>query len=48
VRRHPHPRPASQHRERGRGLIILDALCAGAWGVEEIPFGKAVWAEIRR
>jgi two-component sensor histidine kinase len=47
VRRRPRPRPESEQRDRGRGLIILDALCPGAWGVDEIPFGKAVWAEVK-
>ncbi|MEU8626145.1 ATP-binding protein [Streptomyces sp. NPDC048669] len=47
VRRHPRLRPVSHQRDRGRGLIILDALCPGAWGVEDIPFGKAVWAEVK-
>ncbi|WP_078510020.1 ATP-binding protein [Streptomyces sp. Tu 6176] len=47
VRRHPSLRPASLERERGRGLIILDALCPGAWGTEDIPFGKSVWAEVK-
>lgn len=47
VRRRPRLRPVSQERDRGRGLILLDALCSGAWGVEDIPFGKAVWAEIK-
>ncbi|MFE6972106.1 ATP-binding protein [Streptomyces sp. NPDC057682] len=45
VRRHPRPRPPSCERDRGRGLIILDALCPGAWGIYDIPFGKSVWAE---
>ncbi|MCK8677182.1 ATP-binding protein [Streptomyces lichenis] len=46
VRRHPRRRPASDERGRGRGLVILDALCPEAWGVADIPFGKAVWAEV--
>ncbi|MEU6243030.1 ATP-binding protein [Streptomyces sp. NPDC047024] len=45
VRRRPRARPESSERERGRGLVVLDALCR-AWGVEERPFGKAVWAEV--
>lgn len=47
VRRRPRPRPVSHERDRGRGLIILDALCPGAWGVDDIPLGKAVWAEVK-
>jgi hypothetical protein len=46
VRRHPHRRADSTERSRGRGLVILDALCPGAWGVEDAPMGKAVWAEV--
>ncbi|WP_254879048.1 ATP-binding protein [Streptomyces sp. NA04227] len=46
VRRRPRIRPASDERQRGRGLIILDALCPGRWGTYDIPFGKAVWAEV--
>jgi anti-sigma regulatory factor (Ser/Thr protein kinase) len=46
VRRHPHRRPESADRTRGRGLLILDALCPGTWGVEDAPLGKAVWAEV--
>ncbi|MEU6482943.1 ATP-binding protein [Streptomyces sp. NPDC046887] len=46
VRRHPRRRSASDERGRGRGLVILDALCPDAWGVTDIPFGKAVWAEV--
>ncbi len=46
VRRHPQPRPESQQRDRGRGLIILDALCS-EWGITDAPFGKTVWAEVK-
>jgi two-component sensor histidine kinase len=48
VRRRPRRRPESVDRERGRGLVILDALCPEAWGVRDIPFGKATWAEVTR
>ncbi|MFE4057387.1 ATP-binding protein [Streptomyces sp. NPDC059096] len=48
VRRRPQPRPESAERDRGRGLLILDMLCPGAWGVDDRPFGKAVWAEVKR
>jgi two-component sensor histidine kinase len=47
VRRRPRARPESDERDRGRGLLILDSLCAGRWGVTEIPLGKAVWAEVK-
>ncbi|MFB9504534.1 ATP-binding protein [Streptomyces aurantiacus] len=47
VRRRPRARPESSERDRGRGLLILDSLCAGRWGVKEIPLGKAVWAEVK-
>ncbi|MFF2651530.1 ATP-binding protein [Streptomyces sp. NPDC058045] len=47
VRRYPRRRPESHSRERGRGLLILDGLCPGAWGVEDAVFGKVVWAEVR-
>lgn len=46
VRRRPQPRPESQQRDRGRGLIILDALCS-EWGVNDVPLGKTVWAEVQ-
>ncbi|MEF3118741.1 ATP-binding protein [Streptomyces chrestomyceticus] len=46
VRRRPRARPASGVRTRGRGLLVLDALCPGTWGVDDIPFGKSVWAEL--
>ncbi|MFJ2176701.1 ATP-binding protein [Streptomyces sp. NPDC087851] len=47
VRRRPRFRVASQERDRGRGLIIVEAL-AECWGVADRPFGKAVWAEVAR
>ena len=47
VRRRPRTRPESDQRDRGRGLVILDALCPGAWGVDDIPLGKSVWAEVK-
>ncbi|WP_432092197.1 ATP-binding protein [Streptomyces sp. bgisy100] len=46
VRRHPHFKPASEERQRGRGMFIVDALTK--WGVDERPFGKIVWAEVSR
>ncbi|MEU0115458.1 ATP-binding protein [Streptomyces bobili] len=47
VRRRPRMRPVSARRDRGRGLLILDALCPDRWGVSDRPMGKAVWAEVR-
>jgi len=44
VRRRPQPRPESDKRDRGRGLLILDGLCH--WGVDDAAFGKVVWAEV--
>ncbi|MGW0706735.1 ATP-binding protein [Streptomyces sp. NPDC002643] len=46
VRRRPQIHPASSHRDRGRGLVILDALCH-EWGVDDALFGKVVWAEVK-
>ncbi|MGA5577928.1 ATP-binding protein [Streptomyces koyangensis] len=48
VRRRPRRRPRSEARSRGRGLLVLDALREGKWGVEDIPLGKAVWADVPR
>ena len=45
VRRHPHHKPASDEHGRGRGLTIAKAL-ATRWGVDNRPFGKAVWVEV--
>ncbi|MFD8005869.1 ATP-binding protein [Streptomyces mirabilis] len=47
VRRRPRTRPESARRDRGRGLLILDALCPDRWGVSDRPMGKAVWAEVK-
>ena len=35
------------YAERGRGMLILDAL-ASAWGWEPLPTGKRVWFEIQQ
>ncbi|MEU9618443.1 ATP-binding protein [Streptomyces sp. NPDC048155] len=52
VRRMPRHQFASAERDhernRGRGLVILDALCPGLWGSGDRPLGKFVWAEIPR
>ncbi|MER7537228.1 ATP-binding protein [Streptomyces sp. NPDC097704] len=48
----PDPRvwPVLQHvaheAESGRGLALLDALAA-RWGVDQGPYGKTVWCELR-
>ncbi|MET7906984.1 ATP-binding protein [Streptomyces avermitilis] len=47
VRRRPCRRPESACRGRGRGLLILDALCPDRWGVSDRPMGKTVWAEVK-
>jgi CheY-like chemotaxis protein/anti-sigma regulatory factor (Ser/Thr protein kinase) len=42
----PDPRAADLHDERGRGLLLVSALCT-AWGVDSLPEGgKSVWAEL--
>ncbi|MCN9244121.1 ATP-binding protein [Streptomyces sp. RY43-2] len=46
VRRVPRHRLASAERDRGRGLVIPDALCPKSWGCGDRPLGKFVWAEI--
>ena len=43
----PEPQPASWTEEHGRGLHLVDALTT-AWGLEIIPEGKLVWAELPR
>ncbi|WNI17309.1 ATP-binding protein [Actinacidiphila sp. ITFR-21] len=30
----------------GRGLVVVDALTGGNWGVDTLRFGKSVWAEL--
>ncbi|MFC8695896.1 MULTISPECIES: ATP-binding protein [Streptomyces] len=46
-RTRPHMRNESGERARGRGLHIVDSLAA-RWGTDDRPFGKAVWAEVKR
>ncbi|MFJ6355000.1 ATP-binding protein [Streptomyces sp. NPDC092046] len=46
VRRTPRLRPRSPERDRGRGLLIVNALCPDRWGIGERPLGKYVWAEV--
>ncbi|MEV0279930.1 ATP-binding protein [Streptomyces sp. NPDC050610] len=44
-RRPPRRRPESVERQRGHGLLIVDALAE--WGGGERPMGKVVWAVVR-
>ncbi|WP_078897957.1 ATP-binding protein [Streptomyces rimosus] len=43
ARRRPRRRPPNPDRQRGRGLLIVEAV-ASSWGVAERPLGKVVWA----
>jgi anti-sigma regulatory factor (Ser/Thr protein kinase) len=43
----PAPEEATETAESGRGLILVEALAA-AWGWQELPDGKAVWASFGR
>jgi DNA-binding NarL/FixJ family response regulator len=43
----PEPQPVSETREYGRGLHLVDAVTT-AWGLELVPGGKLVWAELAR
>ncbi len=48
LRTHPltaPPRSPSPERERGRGLLITDALAA-RWGTRQSGDGLTVWAEV--
>lgn len=40
-------RTGTDDRDRGRGLILVDAL-ADEWGTEQYRWGKQVWAELRQ
>ncbi|MFF3851132.1 PAS domain S-box protein [Streptomyces sp. NPDC002328] len=42
----PQPRPASEHEESGRGLILVRAL-ADDWGVRPTDEGKTTWFTLR-
>lgn len=41
----PEPQPQDTEAEGGRGIMLVDAM-ASSWGVESVPSGKVVWAEI--
>jgi len=41
----PEPQPHDGMAEGGRGLVLIGAM-SSAWGVEDVPDGKKVWAEI--
>jgi CheY-like chemotaxis protein/anti-sigma regulatory factor (Ser/Thr protein kinase) len=41
----PEPQPLDHLAENGRGLMLIGVL-SSAWGVEDVPGGKRVWAEI--
>ncbi|MFJ8166554.1 ATP-binding protein [Streptomyces sp. NPDC096136] len=42
----PERHTAGEDDESGRGLAIIDSLTGGCWGVDQLPWGKRVWAEI--
>ncbi|MFD0290733.1 ATP-binding protein [Streptomyces sp. NPDC127118] len=42
----PTLRTAAGGDESGRGLVLVDAL-ALRWGIEQRPYGKTVWCELR-
>jgi CheY-like chemotaxis protein len=41
----PEPQPHDTEAEGGRGIMLVDAMST-SWGVENVPSGKLVWAEI--
>jgi anti-sigma regulatory factor (Ser/Thr protein kinase) len=45
-RTRPQLKPPTPDRERGRGLLLVHAL-SDTWGVELLPGGKRVWAELK-
>lgn len=45
-RKVPRSKAADTHDESGRGLAMVAALCGGRWGVDPLPWGKRVWADV--
>ncbi|MFB6780984.1 ATP-binding protein [Streptomyces sp. NPDC056352] len=45
-REQPRRRHVGADAESGRGLTIVDTLSGGRWGVDPLPWGKRVWAEL--
>jgi CheY-like chemotaxis protein len=43
----PDPQPFSETESHGRGLRIIGAV-SSAWGVDALPDGKIVWADLSR
>jgi hypothetical protein len=43
----PQPRRAKPLESSGRGLGLIEAI-AVIWGVDVLPDGKVVWAQLRR
>lgn len=46
IHRHPRIHAATDNDTSGRGLAIVDAVCAGRWGANDTDTGKSVWAEV--
>lgn len=44
-RARPQVRPLDANAERGRGMRLIEAHSAG-WGVDPLPWGKRVWADL--
>ncbi|MFI0934553.1 ATP-binding protein [Streptomyces sp. NPDC021019] len=42
----PAVRAADDDAESGRGLDIVETLSCGRWGVDPLPWGKRVWADL--
>ncbi|MEU6061061.1 ATP-binding protein [Streptomyces sp. NPDC047097] len=43
--RQPRTRAADPDAERGRGMLLVEAV-SERWGVDTLPWGKRVWAEL--
>ncbi|GAA2307072.1 ATP-binding protein [Streptomyces kunmingensis] len=46
IRRHPRIKAATDNDTSGRGLSIVNTVCAGLWGANDTSTGKSVWAEV--